>query len=56
MAKLLVCAGEPSGDLHAARLVKECLQIDPTYRSTESVERDSQLPVLSCGQIWPIVP
>jgi len=32
MAKLLVCAGEPSGDLHAARLVKECLQIDPTLQ------------------------
>lgn len=30
MARLLVCAGEPSGDLHAARLVKECLEIDPT--------------------------
>lgn len=29
MAKLLVCAGEPSGDLHAAQLVKACLQIDP---------------------------
>ena len=32
MAKLLVCAGEPSGDLHAARLVEECLQIDPTLQ------------------------
>ncbi|MEC9476014.1 MAG: lipid-A-disaccharide synthase [Planctomycetota bacterium] len=32
MARLMVCAGEPSGDLHAARLVKECLQIDPSLQ------------------------
>ena len=30
MARLLVCAGEPSGDLHAARLVEECLKLDPS--------------------------
>lgn len=29
MPKLLVCAGEPSGDLHGARLVRECLSLCP---------------------------
>ncbi|MGB1071781.1 MAG: lipid-A-disaccharide synthase [Planctomycetota bacterium] len=29
MPRLMVCAGEPSGDLHGARLVKECLQLCP---------------------------
>ncbi len=28
MARLLICAGEPSGDLHAARLVDECWKLD----------------------------
>ncbi len=28
----MVCAGEPSGDLHAARLVKECLELDPSLQ------------------------
>ncbi|MDE0959969.1 MAG: lipid-A-disaccharide synthase [Planctomycetota bacterium] len=32
MARLLVCAGEPSGDLHAARLVEECLKLDPSLQ------------------------
>jgi lipid-A-disaccharide synthase len=27
--RLFICAGEPSGDLHAARLVEECLRLDP---------------------------
>ena len=29
MPRILVCAGEPSGDLHGARLVKECLKLSP---------------------------
>lgn len=29
MPRLMVCAGEPSGDLHGARLVQECLALCP---------------------------
>lgn len=32
--RILICAGEPSGDLHGARLVQECLRRSPELKFT----------------------